>query len=483
MMGPAAKDAPLRPDLCVIGAGSAGLTVAAGAAQMGASVVLIERGAMGGDCLNTGCVPSKALLAAARAAQSAREADRFGIRVGEPVVDFGAVMSHVHDVIAGIAPHDSQDRFEGLGVTVIRESASFLGPRTIAAGAHRIRARRFLIATGSRPGVPPIPGLLDGPFLTNETVFALTERPTGLIILGGGPIGCEMAQAFRRLGCPVSLIERDHLLGRDDPEMAAVVRAHLVDEGVDIREGRTASQVAHHKDSVRVNLADATGTADDCVEGSHLLVALGREPVTDGLNLEAADITATKDGITVTDSLMTTNRRVYAIGDVVGGPQFTHVAAHHGALMIRRLLFRLPVRASAAPVPHVTYTDPELAGVGLTEAQARARHGDTVRVLRAAFADNDRARAERRTEGLIKVVTTRRGRILGAAIVGAEAGDQLAPWCLALQEGIRIKALATTILPYPTRGEAGRRAAGAFFAPSLFAARTRALVRFLARFG
>ncbi len=472
----------LRPDLCVIGAGSAGLTVAAGAARMGASVVLIERHEMGGDCLNTGCVPSKALLAAARAAQEARETERLGVRTNAPAVDFGAVMAHVHDVIAGIAPHDSQQRFESLGVTVLRHSARFLDERTVAAGPSRVRARRTVIATGSRPNVPPLPGLADAPYLTNETLFHLTELPSALVILGGGPIGCEMAQAFRRLGSAVTLIERGRLLGRDDPELAAVVRQRLAHEGVNVREGWQASRVDHADGTVRVVLADETG-GEAAVTGSHLLVALGREPVTDGLDLAAAGIATTGHGPTVDDTLRTTNQRVYAIGDVAGGPQFTHVAGHHGALMIRRLLFRLPARASAAIVPHVTYTDPELAAIGLTEAEARRRHGDDVRVLRWPFAENDRARAERRTDGLVKVITTRRGRILGAAVVGAEAGDLLAPWILAMSQGLKVATVATMIAPYPTRSEAAKQAAGAFYTPTLYSARTRRLVRLLARFG
>jgi pyruvate/2-oxoglutarate dehydrogenase complex dihydrolipoamide dehydrogenase (E3) component len=471
---------PLKPDLCIIGAGSAGLTLAAGAAQLGASVVLIEKGEMGGDCLNTGCVPSKALLAAAKQAQAMRKGAALGIRSAEPEVDFAAVMRHVRGVIDEIAPHDSQERFESLGVTVLRHHARFIDGRTVQAGDHHIRPRRVVIATGSRPRLPPIKGLSDVPALTNETLFNLESLPESLLILGGGPIGCEMAQAFRRLGSAVTLIETGTLLGRDDPDMVAVVRDRLSAEGIAVLEGHHATRVSGQAGAITVAVRDA-GDRDSTVAGSHLLIATGRAPVVDGLDLERAGIETTPAGIRVTDGLQTTNRRVFAIGDVAGGPQFTHVAGHHGGLMIRRLLFRLPVRASAAVIPHVTYTDPELAAVGLTEAEARNRHGDAIRVLRWPFADNDRARAERRTDGLVKVVTSRRGHILGAAIVGADAGDLLAPWCLAMDRRLKVAALATMIAPYPTRSEAGKRAAGSFFTPRLFSPATRRLIRLLGR--
>jgi pyruvate/2-oxoglutarate dehydrogenase complex dihydrolipoamide dehydrogenase (E3) component len=474
----------LRPDLCVIGAGAAGLTVAAGAAQMGARVVLIEKGEMGGDCLNVGCVPSKALLAAARTAQDARGAGRFGIGLpAEPDIDFGAVMAHVRGVIAGIAPMDSVARFEGLGVTVLRTRARFVDARTVETDAgHRIRPRRVVVATGSRPALPALPGLETVPFLTNETVFDLTEQPAHLVILGAGPIGCELAQAFRRLGSRVTLLARSRLLGRDDPELVAVVRDRLVAEGVDVREGWRAEAVEGGPGDIRLSLADDHNTFG-MVEGSHLLVAVGRRPVVEPLDLKAAGIAHTARGITVDDGLRTTNRRVYAIGDVTGGPLFTHVAGYQGALVLKSALFRLPVKASATPIPHVTFTDPELAAVGLSEAEARARHGDRIRVLRWPFLDNDRARCERATEGLMKVITDRRGRILGATVVGRHGGEGLAPWILALHRREKIGALATMVAPYPTLSEVTKRVAGSYYTSALFSARTRRLVRLLGRLG
>jgi len=474
----------IAADICVIGAGSGGLSVAAGAAQLGARTVLIEAGRMGGDCLNTGCVPSKALLAAARAAQSAREAARFGVDAPAPAIDEARVYAHVRNTIAAIAPMDSVERFEGLGVTVIKAHARFTGPAEVAAGDARVRARRFVVATGSTPLAPPVPGLSDVPFLTNETIFERDRLPKRLVILGGGPIGVEMAQAHRRLGAEVTVLELAAILPRDDPELVAVVRDRLIAEGVDLREGVRATRVeASAGGGVRVHAEGAAGPA--VIEGSHLLVAAGRKPTLEGLGLDAAGIAYTPKGITVDSRLRTTNRRVFAVGDVTGGPQFTHMAGHHAGIVIRNALFRLPAKVDTRAVPWVTYTEPELAQVGLTEAAARAagHEGGDLRILRWAYAENDRAQAEGTTAGLIKVVATRRGRVLGAGMVGAHAGESIHTWVLAIGQGLKLGAVASMIAPYPTLGEVSKRAAGSFFAPTLFGPRARRLVRFLRRFG
>jgi pyruvate/2-oxoglutarate dehydrogenase complex dihydrolipoamide dehydrogenase (E3) component len=450
---------------------------------MGASTVLIEQGAMGGDCLNVGCVPSKALIAAGHVAAMARRAGAFGVDMGPPVVDGRRVHDHVHGVIAAIAPHDSVERFEGLGVTVIRAHARFTGPREVTAGGRRIAARRFVIATGSVPALPPLPGLHDVPFLTNETMFDRDAIPGHLIIIGGGPIGVEMAQAHRRLGAAVTLLETGTILSHDDPELVAVVRERLIAEGVDIREGARVAGVAPTAGGIRVSLTDTGGAQHPPLSGSHLLVATGRRPVTEGLDLERAGVAYSKTGITVDRRLRTSNRRIYAVGDVIGGLNFTHVASHHAGIVLQNALFRLPAKvAGDATVPHVTYCDPELAQVGLTEAAARDA-GHAVTVLRASFADNDRARTERADEGLAKIIVGRRGRILGAGVVGAGAGDLIQPWVLARSAKLKIGSLATMIAPYPTRGEIGKSAAGAWYTPTLFGERTRRLVRFLAHFG
>jgi pyruvate/2-oxoglutarate dehydrogenase complex dihydrolipoamide dehydrogenase (E3) component len=468
----------LHADLCVIGAGSGGLSLAAGAVQMGASVVLVEKHLMGGDCLNTGCVPSKALLAAAHAAAAVRAAPLFGVDAGAPSVDFARVHAHVHGVIAAIAPHDSVERFEGLGVTVIQGAARFTGPDEVEAAGQRIQARRYVVATGSTAALPPVPGLAEVPYLTNETVFGLTERPDHLVVLGGGPIGVEMAQAFRRLGSAVTLLERGVILPRDEPEAAAVVRAALLADGVDLREGAQVAGIRVADGGIAVTLGDGHGGGE--VWGSHLLVAAGRKPQIAGLGLEAAGIATTPRGITVDAGLRSSNRRVFAIGDVAGGPQFTHIAGYHAGIVIRRALFGLPAKVDYAALPWVTYADPELAHVGLTEEEAR-KAGHDVSVLRQPLSGNDRAQAERTTEGLAKIVLGRGGRILGASIVAPRAGEMIGLWGLAIQQKMKIGAVASSLPPYPTMAEISKRAAGSHYTKALFGPRTRAIVGFIQR--
>jgi pyruvate/2-oxoglutarate dehydrogenase complex dihydrolipoamide dehydrogenase (E3) component len=466
----------LLPDLCVIGAGSGGLAVAAGAAQLGASVVLIERNRMGGDCLNYGCVPSKSLLAASRLATAWRRGAELGLSYAPPQVDFAAVADSVARVIAAIAPNDSVERFEGLGVRVIAAEARFLDRRTVRAGDSTIRPRRFVIATGSSPIAPPIPGLDQVPYFTNETVFANRTAPSHLIVIGGGPVGIELAQAHRGLGASVTVIDAGPLLPHDDGELVALLAQRLAADGMSLRPSTAVAGVAQRGSEIAVTLANG-----DRVTGSHLLVATGRRPNLAALDLAAAGIAATPAGITVDRRLRTTNRRAFAVGDGAGGPQFTHIALYHAGIVIRNALFRLPAKVDYRAFPWVTYTDPELAQVGLSEAASG--NGAPVRVLRWPFAENDRAHTERDTAGEVKIVTTRRGRILGATILGAAAGDLILPWALAISQKLKIGAMANLIVPYPTRGEAGKRAAGSFFTPALFAPRTRRLVRLLARFG
>lgn len=456
--------ATIKTDICVIGAGSGGLSVAAGAVQMGARVVLIEAAEMGGDCLNAGCVPSKALIAAGKHAHAMTDGARFGVAPVVPQVDFEVVKDHVARVIAEIAPVDSQARFEGLGVHVIRAWARFTAPDVVVAGDDTIMARRFVIATGSRPFVPPIPGLEGVPYLTNETLFALRDQPTHLIVIGGGPIGMEMAQAHRRLGSAVTVIEADRALGREDPEMAAVVLDALRAEGVVIEEGAPVTSVSGGAGDLAVTLGDGR-----IIAGSHLLVAVGRRVALADMGLDAARVAHTAKGVTVgADLRSTTNRRVYAVGDAVGGAQFTHVAGYHAGVAIRSLLFGLPSKATDRHIPRATYTQPELAQVGLTEAEAQRAHGQRLTVVRFPFDQNDRAQAEGRTEGLIKVMVAG-GRPVGASIAGEGAGEQIALWALAISARLKMSAIAGAVLPYPTLAEVSKRAAGAYFSPKLFA--------------
>lgn len=463
-------------DLCILGAGSGGLSVAAGAARMGASVALVEHGKMGGDCLNSGCVPSKSLLASAHAAAGARQADRLGIVAGIPPIDQRRVRDHIADVIAALAPHDSVEKFEQLGVTVIAGQACFAGPAEVAAGDERIRARRFVIATGSLPVVPALPGLAAVPYLTNETVFELDELPAHLLVLGGGPMGVELGHAFQRLGAQVTIIEQATILPHHDPELVAVLRRCLSDEGIVVREGAQLQHVRRAGRQIIARIEDGAGAAE--LTGSHLLVAVGRRPALENLALSKAEIRHSPAGIIVNSRLRTTNRRVFALGDVIDGPQFTHVAAYQAGIVLRNALFNWPARVDLGAAPRVIYTHPELAQVGLSEPEARTLYRN-VRVLRAPFALNDRAQTERDTSGLVKVVVTSHGHVLGAGIVGAGAGDLIQTWVLAIAQRLNVKAIATMIAPYPTRGEANKRAAGEYFAPKLFSETVRRIVRLM----
>ena len=449
----------ISTDICIIGAGSGGLSVAAGAAQMGARVVLIEGAAMGGDCLNYGCVPSKALLAAGRAAQVIRMGAP-GVRGAAPQIDFAAVKAQVAAVIAQIAPLDSQERFEGFGVQVIRAYARFTSPREVEAGGKVIRARRFVIATGSHPTIPKLPGLEAIPYLTNETIFAQTERPDHLLILGGGPIAMEMAQAHRRLGCAVTVIARSRVLSRADPEAVAVVLTTLRAEGVEVLEGRDIARLLPTPQGLEAVLNDGT-----TLTGSHLLIATGRTPAIAKLNLPAAGVAYSDKGVTVGANLRSSNRRIYAVGDVAGGLQFTHVAGAHAGVVIKQMLFCLPAK-QASVVPMVTYTDPELAQIGLTETEARAKYSG-VQVIRQEFLHNDRAVTDGKTAGFLKLMLLK-DRPVGVTLVGAGAGELIGLWALAMTSGLKVGALAGMIAPYPTRGEISKRAAGAYFSPKLF---------------
>jgi pyruvate/2-oxoglutarate dehydrogenase complex dihydrolipoamide dehydrogenase (E3) component len=451
----------LKVDVCVIGAGSGGLSVAAGAVQMGASVVLIEGHLMGGDCLNFGCVPSKALLAAGKHAHAMTTGRPFGVTPVLPEVSYAAAKDHVHSVIETIAPVDSQERFEGLGVRVIRDWGRFISKTEVQAGDTVIEARRFVIATGSSPLVPPIPGLDGVPFHTNETIFDLRERPDHLLIIGGGPIGMEMAQAHVRLGSKVTVIEGAKALGKDDPELAAIVLDRLRAEGVGIAEEALVERVSQEGTAITVHAKDGRSFT-----GSHLLVAVGRKANIARLDLDKAGVAHDRT-VKVGPDLRTTNRRVYAVGDVAGRLQFTHVAGYHAGVVIRAILFGLPAKAREDHIPWATYTDPELAQVGLTEAEARKKHGPRLEVVHFDYAENDRAVAEGRTTGRIKVMVVK-GRPVGVSIVGAQAGELISLWALVIANRLKMSAVAGMVAPYPTLMEVNKRAAGAYFSPRLF---------------
>ncbi len=472
----------ITADLCIIGAGAAGLSVAAGAAQMGAKVVLIEKhirdGVMGGECLHTGCVPSKAMLAAGKQAHAMRKADTYGIAPAEPRVDFAKVNDHVRSVIETISPIDSVDRFEDLGVTVLEGKARFLDRRTLEAAGVEVRARRFVIATGSKPAVPPIPGIESVPYFTNETVFENRAQPEHLIIVGGGPIGMELAQAHRRLGSKVTVLERFKVLPRDDPDFTEVVIEQLLSDGVAIEEDVEIGQVSQDAGG-QIAVQYRRSGQHATITGSHLLIAAGRKASFEGLNLSAAGVDHTDRGIIADDRMLTSNRRIFAIGDcVANNQQFTHVAGYQAGIVIRNALFWWPARADLTNNPRVTYTDPELAHVGLTEQEARDTYSDAM-ATEWPYAENDRAQADGIPQGRIKVMTRKNGQILGVTIVGAQAGEVLQPWLLALSKKMKMSDMTGYIAPYPTLGEISKRAAGKFYTPVIFGPMVQRLVRFV----
>ncbi|MFK7792974.1 MAG: NAD(P)/FAD-dependent oxidoreductase, partial [Devosiaceae bacterium] len=393
----------------------------------------------------------------------------------------------IKDVIGTIAPVDSVQRYEGLGVTVLGGEAKFTGPQTLQVGNTTVKARRIVIATGSRPAVPPIPGLDSVPYITNEVIFDRKELPKHLIIVGAGPIGLELAQAHNRLGAKVTVLEGFKVLGREDREAADLVKATLEGEGVTIHEHALATNVAkasyENADGVEVTISVGEGEDKETqtIKGSHIMVAAGRAVNVEGLDLERGGITYDRRGIKVDAGMRTSNKKVFAIGDVAGGLQFTHVAGYHGALIARNILFRLPIKQNATILPKTTYTDPEVASVGATEEELKGTPG--LRVLRWAFHENDRAIAERTTDGFIKVFTTKRGKILGAVIVGPKAGEIISLWGLAIAKGMKVSDITSWVAAYPTLSEVGRRASVEYYKGATDNPTLRKIITFLQRFG
>lgn len=453
-------------DLVVIGGGSAGLLVAGVAASLKAKVALIERDRLGGDCLWYGCVPSKSLIYASRMAYEVKHAGRFGVYCQNPEIDFAKAIGHVQSVISTIQPHDSPERFEGLGAEVIFGSGKFVDKQTFEVNNRHLKARAFVIATGSRAAIPSIPGLKEAGYLTNEQVFSLTERPDLLAVIGGGPIGCELGQAFSRLGSQVTIIaSSDRLLPKEDPEAAQVVQAQFESEGIHVL---TKARVE------RVEVASGKKylwAGQEKIAFDEILVATGRQPNIESLNLEAAGVethqksasgyggsSGGKQGIRVNAKLQTTNPRIYACGDVIGGYQFTHVAGYEANVVLRNALFFPLFKANYRVIPWATFTDPELARVGLTEQQARERYGDNIDVVKQEFADVDRAQAEAATQGFAKIITRRNGQIIGAHLVGPIAGEIIHEIVLAMSHNLKISALGGIHI-YPTLAEVNSKAA------------------------
>ena len=447
-----------RYNLVVIGAGTAGLVTAAGAAGLGAKVALVERGLMGGDCLNVGCVPSKGVISAARTAAAVRRAVEFGVRVpGEPQVDFAAVMERMRRLRASISPHDSAERFRNLGIDVFLGEAKFVNSESIEVMGQPLRFKRAVIATGARAAAPPIPGLTDVEYLTNETVFSLTELPPRLGVIGAGPIGCEMAQAFAQLGSKVLLFEATHgILPREDRDAAAIVQTTLERDGVRLFCcGKQTTMQPGENGGVRVQLESHDQRYDETVD--QLVVAAGRAPNVEDLHLEAVGVAFDKRGVQVNDRLRTTNPRIYAAGDVCSPYQFTHAADFMARIVIQNALFLGRAKASDLIIPWCTYTSPEIAHVGLYEHEAADR-GLTLKTYVQPFAEVDRAILDGETEGFVKV-HVRRGtdRIVGGTVVGRHAGDLISEITLAMKHRLGLGKIGNTIHPYPTHAEAIRK--------------------------
>lgn len=468
----------IAADICVIGAGTGGLSVASAAAQLGRKVVLVEKAVMGGNALNAGCIPSKALIAAARAAELRRTGREFGVSFTGVEVDPVRLREHIREIAAAIAPRDSQSRYDELGVTVLREPARFLDRRTVQAGDTRITARRYVIATGSRPAIPEVEGLDQVPYFTTETIFEKDFIPQHLIVLGGGSSGIELAQAHRRLGAEVTVIDTARLLARYDRELAQILFDRLTREGIALREGAKLSRVERSSIGVRAEIARVQG--HEVIEGSHLLVATGRTANIDGLELDKAGIRYDGNGVKVDAGLRTSNYRVYAIGDAAGAPQFTHVAQWQAGLVVRNLLFKQHAHTSYDAVPTVLHSDPEIASVGLSPADAKKRRLN-FDVATATLGDTDRGKSDRVGESLVQAVVGKKGRVLGVSIVASNAGELILPWLIVVSQQIPLSRLADLVVPYPTLGEHMKNLVASYYNSALPSRRAPRLEGILAR--
>ena len=468
------KSMAFTHDAIVIGGGAAGLTAAGGCALFGLKTALIEAGEMGGECLNNGCVPSKALITAAKRAAEANVAEKFGVALAAPKVNWSGVHKFVHQAIADIAPHDSQERFEEMGCEVIRDYARITGKHSVEVAGRTLTAPRIVVATGSKPFVPPIEGLSETPFLTNENLFDLAELPEHLIIIGGGVIGLEMAQSFRRLGSAVSVINPGQLMARDDPDSVAVVAEVMREEGVTFIDGKVVS-VSGKAKAIAAEIDNG-----EVLKGSHLLVAVGRTANTQGFGLEELGVEMAGNGIKVDARRRSSVKSIYAIGDCRDGPRLTHVSGYEGSNVALEITTGIPTKVDWSALPWCTFTDPEVAQIGMTEAEARSAHGDAITVIKEGFDHNERAVAEGSTKGHMKVILKGK-KVLGASIVGKGAGELLLPFTQSITGKSSTFALGSAVISYPTRSEISKAAAFAAWEPTVFGSFPKKYAGFVAK--
>ena len=468
----------LSTDLCIIGAGSGGLSIASVAPQMGVDTILVERHLMGGGRLNYGCVPSKALLSIGRLAKNARGFSKFGIQEGLLKTNVSRAFAQVQKALSSLEPDYSIERFEGLGVKILKGTAKFKSANIISVGALEIRSKKFVISTGSRPIIPAIKGLKLVPYLTNETIFREGFFPEHLIIIGGGVSGIEISQAFCNLGAQVSIVEIGQLLASEDKEIVDVIRKKHTDLGINIFENTIIQQVENSSKGIKVYIKREEELR--VLSCTHLMVCVGKKPNLDELDLGAAGIKRLDTGIEVDRRLRTSNKKVFAIGDVLGGPMFSHLAAYQAEVVMKNILFSIPAKIKYKALPRVIFSNPEVAQVGLIEREAKEKFKN-IRILRWPYFENDRAHIEDSTDGFIKVITLPSGKILGAGVVGKSAGELIQTWVLALDQNLKIGAIAKLIFPYPTFGEISKRVAGSFFIPNLMGQSTKMLIRIISK--
>jgi pyruvate/2-oxoglutarate dehydrogenase complex dihydrolipoamide dehydrogenase (E3) component len=465
-------------DICIIGAGAGGLSVAAGACQFGLKVALIEGHQMGGDCLNYGCIPSKALISSAKHYYAITQSNKFGIDAIVNPIKIDAVMETVHKVISNIAPHDSVERFTKLGADVYKGYASFIDAKSVVVNQNIIRAKYFVIATGSSPLIPKISGLDSVSYLTNETIFNLTQTPSHLLIIGGGPIGCELAQAFLMLGIKVTIFESAKILPKDEDDLVDELRKNMLAQGLNLYEDIKILHVNYNQ-TQEIEVTVEIASQKQVISGSHLLIATGRKANIDKLNLDLAGVKHNLHKIVVDNRLRTSNKKIFAIGDVATNYQFTHIAGYHAGIVIRNIIFLQRAKVSYQAVPWVTYTYPELAHVGLLEHEAKSQYPNNIKVTKFEYKENDKAQTQRELLGTIKLITTKKGKVLGVSILGLNSGEILAPWIDIINRGEGVKSIIKNIFPYPTLSDLNKQVVGEYYKPIIFSAKVKTIIKFL----